>query len=120
MFEIKSVYASDHDKEFLGVGFLVTVVVEMDSKEWANARKSGNLGHLYGVEISNAVYAINRAIPAINPTVDDTARASKGVKTIKLNYYGSNLENAEKLGLKVIRKDLFSGVVAFNTVNRIK
>ena len=120
MFEIKSVYASDCDSNFHDKGFKVAVVVEMDSKEWAKLRKTGNLGHFYGVAISNVVYSLNRAIPAINPTVDDTARASKGVKTIKLNYYGSNLENAEKLGLKVIRKDLFSGYVSFNSVNRIK
>ena len=104
-FTIKSITAATHDSSYGGYPFKVSVQVEIDQKIWAKYKKNSHLGQLYGVDISNAVYAINRNIPASNPTVDDRKRSSKGVKTIGLTYYMSNhestAERAKALGLKV-------------------
>jgi hypothetical protein len=103
MFTIKSItakasnYLGDHGS------WLVEVVVSVDAKAWTKLRDKRNLGQLYGIDISNAVYAVNKNIPAHCPTVDDRSRASKGFKTIRLSYRLSNPEAAERLGLKVMR-----------------
>jgi hypothetical protein len=58
---------------------------------------------IYGVDIGNHVYAMNQAIPAYNPMVNDTERASKGFKRITLTYFFNDAERAESLGLEVLR-----------------
>jgi len=103
MFSVKSIVASGHDSSFGGYKWKVVVRVAVPAKEWAKAKKKGELGQLYGIDISNHVYAINRNIPAHNPTVDDRSRASKGVKSISLTYFLSDPDRAEALGLKVTR-----------------
>jgi hypothetical protein len=45
-----------------------------------------NKGMLYGVDISNEVYRLHPDIMAHCPSVDDTARAKNGFKTISLRY----------------------------------
>lgn len=100
---ITSIAACSHDSSYGGYPFKVEVTVRMCSKEWAKARAKNQLGQLYGIDISNAVFAFNRNIDASNPTVNDTKRASKGEKLITLTYYMRDLDKAEKLGLKVKR-----------------
>lgn len=100
-FEIKYIHGSTHDSSFGGIPWKVTVLVEMDSKSWAKTKKRGDLGHLYGVAISNAVYNINRNIPASCPTVDDRKRASKGIKRITLTYFVRSPLKAQSLGFTV-------------------
>lgn len=63
------------------------VYVQMDSKEWTKIKNKKQLGHLYGVAISNEVYRImHKSVVAWNPSVDDSRRASKGIKTLVLRY----------------------------------
>lgn len=64
---------------------LVTVTVSMCSKEWCKTRAKGNLGQLYGIDISNTLYH-EFGIRAYMPSVGDRERASSGVKTITLTY----------------------------------
>ena len=103
MFRIQSIavkpsnYLGDHSS------WLVDVVVLVPAKEWTKRKSKKQLGMLYGVDISNAVYAINQNIPASCPTVDDRSRASKGFKTIRLSYRLTDAAKAEALGLKVRR-----------------
>lgn len=95
-FTIKSIYANRAGY----IGELDAVVeIKMDAKEWASCKKKRQLGHLYGVAISNQVYVlVNKKINAYNPTVRDTERASKGVKTIHLRYPMTK-DQGEALGL---------------------
>lgn len=63
----------------------VMVRVSVPFEAWKHAAKTGNLGFLYGVDISNLVYRTH-GVAAYNPTVDDTARPLSGVKFIDLYY----------------------------------
>jgi hypothetical protein len=102
MFQIKSIYASYHDTSSSAVyPWKVIVEIKIPVSEWTAYRKNGQLGQLYGCEVSNAVYHVNNAIPAHCPHVDDTSRAKQGVKSIWLTYYGQSMDQAAKLGLKV-------------------
>lgn len=83
-FEIKGIV--DRDDEY-GLSY-TSVRVAINAKDWAKAKKNGHLGQLYGVDISNQLHR-EYGIPAYNPTVDDKARAVKGIKTISLTYYGT-------------------------------
>lgn len=79
----------------------VSVSRRIAAKAWAQLKKRGALGLLYGVDVSNAVYRLNSGIPARCPTVDDSARASKGFKTIRLIYRSEDLKGAAQVGLAV-------------------
>ena len=67
---------------------LVSVKVSMPIGAWNTARALSQLGHLYGVDISNAVYR-SSGVKASMPTVDDSARAKGGIKVIELTYADS-------------------------------
>jgi hypothetical protein len=87
-----------------GYKFECLVKIQIDVKEWTAFKKRGALGVLYGIDVSNAVYALsNRLVPAHNPSVDDTQRAKNGIKTIRLSYYFDSADAAEKLGVKIKR-----------------
>src|SRR4051812_25598342 len=103
MFRIQSITA--RDSEYLGdhSAWIVEVRVIVEAKAWTKLRDTRNLGQLYGIDISNAVYHANRNIPASCPTVDDRARASKGFKSITLTYRLTDPVKAEALGLTVQR-----------------
>ena len=98
MFSVQSITASGIYAHF--AKFSIEVVVKMPAKEWAKHKKKGHLGQLYGIDFGNFIYAMNRNIPAHNPTVDHSFRAKKGVKTIFLTYYLNDMAKAEALGLK--------------------
>lgn len=68
---------------------MVQVTVTMENKTWAKHRAKGNLGALYGVDISNHAYK-EYGVKAYNPTVCDRDNAAKGIKTIKLIYTDSD------------------------------
>lgn len=120
MFSIKSIYALNFDNSFGGYPWKVVVSVTMPSKEWTDLKKKGALGQLYGIEISNYVYALNNNIPAHCPTVDDSQRAKKGIKTVELTYFLSSnqADKAEALGLKVIK--LKNGEVCAESYDCVK
>lgn len=63
------------------------VEVSMPVKTWQKYRKEKELGHLYGVQISNLVHHADPDVAAYCPTVDDKTNAKAGIKTIKLTYY---------------------------------
>jgi hypothetical protein len=103
-FSIESITA--RSSNYLGAGdhlWNVDVLIRIPVKVWNAYRKQKDLGYLYGVAVSNAVYRLNQNIPASHPIVNDNARASKGWKNIKLSYVLSDPNAAEKLGLKVLR-----------------
>lgn len=103
MFRIQSITACSSNYLGDSAAWLVTVRVIVEAKAWTKLRDKRDLGQLYGVDISNAVYRINKAIPASCPVVNDSARASKGFKSITLEYRLTNADHAESLGLKVHR-----------------
>ena len=114
IFTIKSITASTHDNSFGGYPFRVDVIVKMETKAYKQFKN--NLGHLYGVLISNEVYRINPAIKAHGPMVDASRRAKKGVKTIILSYFDKDLDNAAKLGLIVEGQGSSRGKHSINQV----
>lgn len=63
----------------------VLVEIRLDAKEWAKMRSKGQLGQLYGIDVSNAAYR-QYGVKAHNPTVSDKARARGGIKWIDLYY----------------------------------
>ncbi|CAK9249691.1 unnamed protein product [Sphagnum jensenii] len=77
MFTIQSIYRLDSD--------LVTVKVTMNAKAWLDYRNKGQLGSLYGVDISNQVYRLS-GVKASCPIVDDHAKSKNGVKVLELTY----------------------------------
>lgn len=83
--------------EFYGEHGTYIVTVQINVKDWTRLRNKGQLGALYGIDISNKVYQINRDIRAYNPTVSDRGRAVNGMKTITLEYWA--LKKPTKLTL---------------------
>jgi hypothetical protein len=77
MFKIESVYRLDSE--------MVECKVTIDAREWTKLAKQGALGHLYGVDISNAIYKL-AGVKALYPTVDATAKARNGIKLLSLTY----------------------------------
>lgn len=101
LFSIESIIAQA--ARYLGADdWEVVVTVKMPAKHWKKIRDKKGLGQLYGIEISNTVYAINRNIPAHHPTVDDRGRAKRGIKTITLRYKLQDPNRAMALGLKLL------------------
>lgn len=80
MFKIEMIYRHDAD--------LVTVKVTMPAKEWLACKAKGQLGALYGVDISNQVYR-EFGVQASNPIVADDMRAKGGIKVLELSYADS-------------------------------
>lgn len=64
---------------------LVQVKVQICSKEWNGIKAKGQLGQLYGVDISNLLYQ-DYGVQAYCPSVGDRDRAKNGLKTIDLTY----------------------------------
>jgi hypothetical protein len=105
MFLISSVIAQETNYGGMGgYPWEVNVVVRMPVKEWAKLKKKGQLGQLYGIDISNALYAMNQNIPAHCPTVSDRDRAKNGIKTIRLSYRLTDPKRAEGLGLTLVKR----------------
>jgi hypothetical protein len=80
MFKIVQVSRIDSDS--------VSVKVTMDAKAWREMSAKGQLGSLYGVDISNAAYR-EYGVMAQCPSVDDFAKAKGGIKVIELIYADS-------------------------------
>jgi len=79
---IKSITGLVHDTGYGGYPYKVVVMVQVDAKEVAKLK--GDLGSLV-VSVNNAVYALNKNIPAHNPSIDSqgSRRAKNGVKTME-------------------------------------
>lgn len=115
--KIKSIKGSIHDLGYGGYPYKVTVLVEVDVKDYNKlpvVRKASvspysrkrqeavrDLGSLV-LEVNNAVYALNNNIPAYNPSIDSNGskRAVKGVKTLEFVYFFSDHARAAALGFK--------------------
>lgn len=84
MFKINSVFRID--------AATVRVLVEVDAKHWNACKAKGQLGALYGIDISNAVFQLHQ-VKAHNPTVSDRLRAVRvgtiTLKTLILDYADS-------------------------------
>jgi hypothetical protein len=103
MISIKSItVVANHRLNDNEYPWAVNVVANVDVKHWTKMRNKKSLGMLYGVDISNMVYSINKLIPAHGPLVDDSKRASKGIKTIQLTYFLGCPERAKSLGCKIL------------------
>lgn len=63
-------------------GRYYSVSVYMPLKAWREIAKAGNLGTLYGVDISNAVYQQNRDVHATCPTVGVVKHNGKAIITL--------------------------------------
>lgn len=72
---------------------LVKVYIRMDAKEWHKLKKNSQLGSLYGIDISNAVYR-EYGVKAHCPTVSDRDNARGGIKRLTLYYNDSQWTNA--------------------------
>ena len=77
MFKIISVLRLDSEN--------VAVKVRCDAKEFNKIKAKGDLGQLYGIDISNEVYR-TRGVTACNPTVDSHGRVRNGYKWVTLIY----------------------------------
>ena len=66
----------------------VCVKVLIPAKEWNDIKTKGDLGFLYGVDISNTAFK-EFGVKAHNPSVNDSERAKGGVKVIELFYSDS-------------------------------
>ena len=80
MFKITNVYRIDDQR--------VKVSVQVDSKYWTKLKNKGDLGSLYGVDISNEVFR-TYGVQAYNPTVSANKRCRMGFKWIQLYYTDS-------------------------------
>lgn len=86
----------------------VTVIVSIDAKLWAKAKAKGQLGELYGIDISNAVFR-EYGVKAYMPSVSDRRRASKGIKRIELTYLDASWREAPD---NVIKVDFIKKLIA--------
>ena len=77
MFKITSVFRVDAET--------VRVLVSVEAKHWHAAKAKGQLGALYGLDISNAVFHMHQ-VKAHNPTVGDYGKARDGVKQFTFDY----------------------------------
>lgn len=62
------------------------VTFSIDSKEWKMLSTKGNLGMLYGVDLSNYLSRAGILNEYSVPSVDDKSRAKNGRKTIRIRY----------------------------------
>lgn len=62
------------------------VTFKMDAKLWTKYRNSGWLGSLYGIDLVNYLSRSGIINEYAVPTVSDRDRASKGIKTIHVEY----------------------------------
>lgn len=114
--QITSLVASVHDTSFGGYPYKVTAIIEIPIKEFnkkcpiTGLSRTGltgrtpakrDLGHLV-LEVNNTLYKLNSAIPAYNPSIDSNGskRASKGVKTLRFEYFFKDLDKAVSLGFE--------------------
>lgn len=121
-FTIKSITGQIHDQGFGGYPYKIVVRVEIPVAEFnklcpvmGKARTSmygprqaapRDLGNLV-LDVNNAVYKLNKNIPAYNPSIDSngSSRAKNGVKTMEFVYFFSNHDQAEKLGYEFTVKN---------------
>ena len=130
MFKINSISRFSSDT--------VKVSIDCNARAWAIAKKTGTLGTLYGIDVSNAVYQMH-GVKASNPTVSDDKRASMtGVKSIDLYYrdsewsapidnvirmpnlFASNASAKVILGEGASPTDSVDNVIAVDFINRRK
>lgn len=103
---IKSIIVQDHDSSYGGYPAKVVVKVQLPVKEFNKLCPkrvfgySRDLGNLV-LNVNNAVYAINKNIPAYYPSIDSNGskRAVKGIKTFEFVYFVKSANQAELLGL---------------------
>lgn len=62
----------------------VTISIAVDY--WKELQRTGQLGVLYGIDVSNEIYRRHSDVYATNPTVSDRDRARKGFKIIRMTY----------------------------------
>jgi hypothetical protein len=62
------------------------VTFQVDVKAWTRLRDRGQLGTLYGVDLGNMLYRAGILTEYSVPIVSDRDRASKGLKTIRVEY----------------------------------
>lgn len=74
----------------------VRVSIQCDAKAWSKLRDAGDLGSLYGIDVSNEVYK-TYGIKAYNPSVSHNDRARRGVKSIDLFYTDSQWVDVSQL-----------------------
>lgn len=87
------------DSNSMGYKAELNVTVEIDAKTWHKAKKVGNLGMIYNVDIGNDLFR-DYNYPAYFPMVSDKRRAKNGIKTVELTFFTNNLRDVEKLGLE--------------------
>jgi hypothetical protein len=114
--KIKSITATIHDTGYGGYPYKIIVLVEVPVTEfnkrcpvtvkaertpYGNRPAKRDLGNLV-LEVNNAVYALNRAIPAYNPSIDSrgSSRARNGLKTLEFVYFMNDHERAKLLGFQ--------------------
>ena len=112
--KIKSITGAIHDTSYGGYPYKVIVMIEVSIKEFNKicpivspakhticgrqaARR--DLGSLV-INVNNAVYDINSAIPAHNPSIDSKGdkRAKNGIKTMEFVYFFKDHDTAANLG----------------------
>jgi hypothetical protein len=109
MFKITSVSRDYNDQ--------VKVRVRVDAKYWNGMKKRGQLGCLYGIDISNECYKVH-GVKAYNPTVSDKDRASGGLKWITL-YYTDPLWRQAPDNVVSILPHILPNTLGFETINSI-
>lgn len=84
----------------LGYPYKIEAEFVIDAKEFASIKRKNELGRLFGVDLSNEIYAINSNIPAHNPTVNYSKPARNNRKLLKLTYFLRDHERAAALGFE--------------------
>lgn len=102
MFTIKSVVGCIHDLGFGGYPYKVIATIEIRAESYKKLK--GDLGSLV-LDVNNALYRLNRDIPAHNPSIDSQGhrRAKNGVKTMEFEYLFQDHARAEALGYKLLK-----------------
>lgn len=67
-------------------GSTIYVTFKMLKEDWEQIRKQGQLGHLYGTDLSNFLSRQGILNQYCVPVVDDRKRCKAGVKTISVEY----------------------------------
>lgn len=115
-FKIVSLIASVHDTSYGGYPYKVTAIIEIPIETFNEMCPKTGPSHttLFGrrpaqrdlgalcLDVSNAIYVINKNIWASNPSIDATggSRAKNGVKTLRFEYFSQNTDRAKGLGFQ--------------------
>ena len=100
-FTIQRIAVTQHDSSFGGYRWKLIVNVDVDKTQWHALKKKNQLGQLYGVDISNALFRSGYDKHGYSvPQIDDKRRCKGNIKSVVYTVFFNSDDAAESYGIK--------------------